>query len=164
MLAEGLAEGVAADVRLGLVSATAAREVGRLPRGNQEQVAQVIARRGMTTRQTTQLVDQLLAAGDERARATILAEAERTNAPSAPRPVRAPVTPGEAMIADAAALATHATRLHARLLERPVTSLGAEVERVVVGRLGELQGVLGALCQTLAQVSSTSETRTSHGA
>jgi ParB-like chromosome segregation protein Spo0J len=164
ILAEGLAESVAADVRLGLVSATAAREVGRLPRGNQEQVAQVIARRGLTTRQTTRLVDQLLAARDERARAAILAEAERTSAPSAPRPARAPVTPGEAMIADAAALATRATRLHARLLERPVASLGAEVERVVANRLGELQAVLGALCQTLAQVSSTSATGMSHGA
>lgn len=164
ILAEGLAESVAADVRLGLVSATTAREVGRLPRGNQEQVTQVIARRGLTTRQASRLVDQLLAAGDERARAAILAEAERTSAPSAPRLVRAPVTPGEAMIADAAALATRATRLHARLLERPVASLGAEVERVVVGRLGELQAVLGALCQTLAQVSVTSATGTSHGA
>jgi ParB-like chromosome segregation protein Spo0J len=164
VLAEGLTERVAADVRLGLVSATTAREVGRLPRGNQEQVAQVIARRGLTTRQAARLVEQLLVAGDERAQAAILAEAERTSAPSAPRPVRAPVTPGEAMIADAAVLAVRATRLHARLLERPVASLGAEVERVVVGRLGELQAVLGALCQTLAQVSATSATRMSHGA
>jgi hypothetical protein len=162
-LAEGLTDSVAADVRLGLVSATAARDVGRLPRGNQDQVAQVIARRGLTTRQTTRLVDQLLGAGDERARAAILAEAERTSAPSAPRAVRAPVTTGEAMIADAGALATLATRLQVRLLERPVASLGAEVERVVVGRLGELQAVLVALCQTLAQVSSTSTTEVSHG-
>jgi ParB-like chromosome segregation protein Spo0J len=164
VLAECLTEAGAADVRLGLVSATAARDVGRLPRGNQEQVAQVIARRGLTTRQTTRLVDQLLAAGDDRARAAVLAKAERTSAPPAPRPVRAPVTPGEAMIADAAALATRATRLQVRLLERPVASLGAEVERVVVGRLGELQAVLVALCQVLAQVSSTSTTEVSHGA
>ena len=164
VLAEGLAESVAADVRLGLVSATAARDVGRLPRGNQEQVAQVIARRGLTTRQTTRLVEQLLAAGDERARGAILAEVERASASSAPRAVRAPVTPGEAMIADAAALATRATRLQVRLLERPVTSLGAEVERIVVGRLGELQAVLVALCQTLAQVSSTSTMEVNHGA
>ena len=74
------------------------------------------------------------------------------------------MTPGEAMIADAAALATRATRLHARLLERPVASLGAEVERVVVGRLGELQAVLGALCQTLAQMSSTRAVEVSRGA
>ncbi|HEX8108005.1 MAG TPA: ParB/RepB/Spo0J family partition protein [Kofleriaceae bacterium] len=164
VLAEGLTESVTADIRLGLVSATAAREVGRLPRGNQEQVAQVIARRGLTTRQTTRLVEQLLAASDERGRAAVLAQAERTSAPPAPRPVRAPVTPGEAMIADADALATRATRLHTRLLERPVTSLGVEVERVVVGRLGELQAVLAALCQTLGQVTSTSAAGVSHGA
>jgi hypothetical protein len=81
-----------------------------------------------------------------------------------PRPARTPVTPGEAMIADAAALATRATRLHARLLERPVASLGAEVERVVAGRLGELHAVLGALCQTLAQVRAPSAEQVSHGA
>lgn len=164
VLAEGLAESVAADVRLGLVSGTAAREVGRLPRGNQAPVAQVIARRGLTTRQTTRLVDQLMAAGDDRARAAVLAQAERTSPPPAPRAVRAPVTPGEAMIAEAAALAVRATRLQVRLLERPVASLGAEVERVVVGRLGELQAVLGALCQTLAQVSSSNTTEMHHDA
>jgi hypothetical protein len=135
-----------------------------LPRGNQAKVAQVIARRGLTTRQTIRLVDQLLAAGDERAQAAILAEAERTSGPPAPRRVRAPVTPGEAMIADAAARAMRATRLHARLLDRPVASLGAEVERVVVGRLGELHAVLGALCQTLGQVTSTSAAGVNHGA
>ena len=164
VLAEGLTESVAADVRLGLVSATAAREVGRLSRGNQKQGAQVIARCGPTPHPNTRPVAQVPAAGDERARVAIVAQAERTSAPPAPRPVRAPVTPGEAMIADAAALATRATRLHARLLERPVTSLGAEVERVVVGRLGELQAVLGALCQTLAQVAATSAVGMSHGA
>ena len=47
-----------------------------------------------------------------------------------------PVTPGEAMIADAAALSSRAARLQVRLLERPLASLGLEVERVVVGRLG----------------------------
>ena len=124
----------------------------------------MIARRGLTTRQATRLVDQLLAAGDERAQAAILAQAERTSAPPAPRRVRAPMTSGEAMIADAAALATRATRLHARLLERPVASLGAEVERVVVGRLGELQAVLGALCQRLAQVCATSAVEVRHDA
>src|SRR5262249_59461789 len=120
--------------------------------GNEGQVGGGIARRGLTTRQATRLVDEVLAAGDARARAAILAQAERTSAPPTPRPVRAPVTPGEAMVADAAALATRATRLHARLLERPVTSLGAEVERVVVGRLGELQAVLAAPWHTLAHV------------
>jgi hypothetical protein len=105
-----------------------------------------------------------VAAGDDRTRAAILAEAERTSMPSAPRGVRAPVTPGEAMIADAAALAVRATRLQVRLLERPVASLGTAVERVVVGRLGELQAVLVALCETLAQVSPTSSAGRHHDA
>jgi len=72
----------------------------------------VIARRGLTTR----LVDQLLAASDEH-------------------------TPGEGtMVADAAALATRAPQLHARLLEVRV-----------------------ALCQTLAQVSAMRALEASHG-
>lgn len=170
VLAEGLTSNVEADVRLGLLSATAAREVGRLPRGNQEKVAQVIARRGLTTRQATRLVDQLLAAGDEAARAAVVAEAERASAPAAARgPRRVPVTPGEAMIADAAALSCRAARLQVRLLERPLASLGPEVERVVAGRLGELRAVVEALCRTLTHVGAvnaegTATTAVSHGA
>jgi hypothetical protein len=155
VLAEGLTANVEADVRLGLLPATAAREVGRLPRGNQEQVAQVIARRGLTTRQATRLVDQLLAARDEEARAAVLREAERAAAPPVVRgPRRAPETPGEAMISDAAALSFRAARLQARLLERPLASLGPEVERVVLGRLRELRGVVETLCRTLAHVGA----------
>ena len=156
VLAEGLTSEVESDVRLGLLSATAAREVGRLPRGNQEKVAQVIARRGLTTRQATRLVDQWLAATDEDARTTVLAEAERASAPPAVRgPRGVPVTPGEAIVADAAALAFRAARLQARLLERPLASLGPEVERVVVGQLGELHAVVAALCQTLTHIGAT---------
>jgi ParB-like chromosome segregation protein Spo0J len=156
VLAEGLTSEVESDVRLGLRSATAAREVGRLPRGNQEKVAQVIARRGLTTRQATRLVDQWLAATDEDARTAVLTEAERVSAPPAVRgPRRVPVTPGEAIVADAAALAFRAARLQARLLERPLASLGPEVERVVAGRLEELHAVVSALCRTLTHVGAT---------
>lgn len=155
VLAEGLTASVESDVRLGLLSATAAHEVGRLQRCNQEAVARVIARRGLTTRQTTRLVDQYLSATDDQARATVLADAERTSAPpAAPGPRRAPLTPGEAIVADASALSYRAARLHARLLERPLASLGPEVERVVVGRLDELRGVVEALCRTLTHVGS----------
>ena len=158
VLAEGLTADVEADVRLGLLSVTAAREVGRLPRGNQERAAQLIARRGLTTRQATRLVDQLMAAGDDQARAAVLDTAARASTPPAVRgPRRVPVTPGEAMVADAAALSSRAARLQVRLLERPLASLGPEVERVVLGRLGELHAVLAALCQTLTLVGAASE-------
>ena len=157
VLAEGLTSNVESDVRLGLLSATAAREVGRLPRGNQEKVAQVIARRGLTTRQATRLVDQVLAASDEEARAAVIAAAERTSPPPAGRgPRRVPVTPGEAIIADTAALSLRAVRLQARLIERPLASLAPEVERVVVERLGELHAVVEALCRTLTHVGAVS--------
>lgn len=157
VLAEGLTSNVESDVRLGLLSATAAREVGRLPRGNQEKVAQVIARRGLTTRQATRLVDQVLAATDEEARAAVIAAAERMSPPPAVRgPRRVPVTPGEAIIADVAALSLRATRLQTRLLERPLASLAPEAERVVVERLGELHGVVEALCRTLTHVGAVS--------
>jgi len=160
VLAEGLTSEVESDVRLGLLSTTAAREVGRLPRGNQEKAAQVIARRGLTSRQATVLVDQLLAA-DEASRTAMLSEAERPTAPPAAQGRRrVPVTPGEAMIADAAALSLRAARLQARLLERPLASLGAEVERVVVERLGALRAVVEALCRTLTHVTAEA----AHGA
>ena len=152
VLAEGLTEAVESDVRLGLLSATAAHAVGRLPRCNQEAVAHVIARRGLTTRQTTQLVDQFLAADGDRARAAVLANAERTRVPPSVVGTRRVPTPADAMIADASVVSFRATRLHARLLERPLSSLGPEVERLVVERLGELRGVVDALCRILAQV------------
>lgn len=157
VLAEGLAEMVEADVRLGLLSATAAREVGRLPRSNQEAIAQVITRRGLTTRQAAALVDQMLAAPDDVTRAAILAEAERASAGRAEPgsgPRRTPMTPAEAMIADASVLAFRATRLHARLLERPLASLGLELEQVVTRRLVEVRGVVEALCRTLTQIGA----------
>jgi len=67
-----------------------------------------------------------------------------------------PATPGEAIIADAAALTFRAARLQARLLERPLASLGPEVERVVVERLGELHRAAEALCRMLTPVGAAS--------
>lgn len=83
-------------------------------------------RRGLTTRQAVALVDPILAAAEQ---------ASAGRAEPRPGPRRAPMTPTEAMIADATALAFRATRLHARLLERPLASLGPELEQVVARRL-----------------------------
>ena len=164
VLAEGLVEGVEANVRLGLLSATAALEVARLHRRNQEACAQVIARRGLTKRQTMELVDRLLAAPDDRARATLLAEVEQasTGPEPGPGPRRTPMTPAEAMIADATVLAFRATRLHARLLERPLASLGPELEQLVARRLVEVRGILEALCRTLPPIGAAKPPEASH--
>jgi ParB/RepB/Spo0J family partition protein len=55
-LAERLAEAVACDVRAGLVSSTVAREVARLPRGNQPDVAAAIRRESLSSHDAARLV------------------------------------------------------------------------------------------------------------
>lgn len=55
-LVERLTEAVTDDVRAGLVSATVARELARLPRGNQADVATSVRRHGLTSREAALLV------------------------------------------------------------------------------------------------------------
>lgn len=55
-LVERLADAVATDVRVGLLSTTVAREVARLPRGNQASVATTIRREALTSREAALLV------------------------------------------------------------------------------------------------------------
>lgn len=56
MLIERLSEQVQNDVRVGLVSVSMAREITRLPRGNQPEIAICIHRNGLTVRETSRLV------------------------------------------------------------------------------------------------------------
>ena len=145
-LAEGLSDGITASVRLGLLSATAAVELGRLQRCNQDVVGQAAARRGMTTRQTARLVDALLAAP--------AAEWDRLleQAPQAASPSKGGArrrTPGEQLVADAWTMKQVAARLHAWLLERSLQSLGREACATVSRELLDLRAALHALCETL---------------
>ena len=149
MLVEGLSDAVTADVRLGLLSASAVRELARLPRGNQDAAAQVAARRGLTSRQTARLVDALLGATGEPERKKLL-ETANTTAASAETGGRAPVrTPAEQLAADAFGMKRLSVRLHARLLERPISSLGVAAAALAVRELRELKAALTALCITL---------------
>ena len=146
-LAEELSDELTANVRLGLVSATAVRELGRLPRGNQDAVARVVARRGLTTRQTARLIDALLAAPQEQWPS--LLEAASLPAPPAPKGGAPRRTPGEQLVADAWAMKRLTVRLHARLLERSLQSLGEAACAVVSRELVELRLALLALTGTL---------------
>jgi ParB-like chromosome segregation protein Spo0J len=150
VLVEGLSDCVQADVRLGLLSATTAREIGRLPRGNQDEAARLVSRRGLTTRQGARLVDQLLAAPDEEGwRRVLEATARETSpAPGGERRGRRP-TPGEVLMTDVASATRTCTRLHARLLERPVTSFGTGTAEVVAQGLRALRPALGVLEQAI---------------
>jgi hypothetical protein len=147
-LAEGLSDELTANVRLGLVSATAGVELARLQRCNQDAVMDVVIRRGLTTRQTATLVNTLLQAPQGDWPGLL----ERASVPSVPQGSKGGArrrTPGEQLVADAWAMKRLAARLHARLLERPLQSLGAEVFAAVSGELGELRGTLRALTKTL---------------
>ena len=151
-LVEGLSDEVTADVRLGLLSVSVVRELARLPRGNQDEAAQVVTRRGLTTRQVMRLVDALLGAADEAERARLLAPAAT---PAEPATGGAGVTrrrtPAEHLAADAFAMKRLSVRLHARLLERSLASLGAEAAAIAARELMELKRALTALGITLEQ-------------
>ena len=146
-LAESLSDELSASVRLGLVTATAAAELARLQRCNQDAVLRVITRRGLTTRQTAQLVQRLLAAAPEQWPTLLEQASPPPLAPSGGAAARR--TPGEQLVADAWAMKRLAVRLHARLLERSLTSLGAPACAVVCRELAEVRSTLGALITTL---------------
>jgi len=148
-LAEDLSDELTANVRLGLVSATACRELVRLPRGNQNAVAQVVAQRGLTTRQTARVVDALLASPEQWPK--LLEQALQPTTPAGPKGVAQRRTPGEQLVADAWAMKRLSARLHARLLERSLGSLGEGACVVVARELTELQGTLRSLGKTLDQ-------------
>jgi len=153
MLVELLDEAVQADVRLGLLAARTAVAIARLPRGNQQAVARLVARRGLTTKQTEQLVAALLAAADEGERRGILdAWAEGRVGPSGgrgARPPRPPSHPALRIVMDIGLLCRVAARLEARLLERPLSSLGAEGAATVRCGLEGLRPVLELLLQAV---------------
>ena len=152
MLVEGLSDAVTADVRLGLLSATAAAELSRLQRCNQDEAAHAATSRGLTSRQVMRLVDALLGLGvaDEVERARLLAPAVDSAEPAAGSVMRRR-TPGEHLAADVFAMKRLSVRLHARLLERSLASLGGEAAELAARELVELKAALAALGTTLEQ-------------
>jgi ParB-like chromosome segregation protein Spo0J len=145
-LAEGLCDELTAFVRLGLVSATMARELLRLPRGNQQEAATRASARGFTTRQTARLVDALLAAPPEE-HARLLEQV----APSvhAEAPSRSSRSPGERLVADVLSMKRLAVRLHTQLLERSLESLGESACVLAASELSPLRAALCALTVTI---------------
>ena len=83
-LAEALEEAVQADIRLGLLSATVARELVRLPRGNQVTVAGAVRDHALASRQAAQLVTLVLETADPEARRAVLADPLRYLAAARP--------------------------------------------------------------------------------
>ena len=152
MLVEQLCDAVQDDVRLGLLAARTAVALARLPRGNQDTVAALVARLGLTTQETDRLVAALLAAKDDAERQRLLAEQEhRTGqARHGPRPSRPPASPALRIVLDIGQLCRIAARLEARLLERPLCTLDAQGSAAVREGLGALEPVLERLREAIA--------------
>jgi ParB-like chromosome segregation protein Spo0J len=73
-LVEKLAEPAKADLRLGLLSPTQARELVRLPAGNQVQALAVVRRESLTAGELQGVVDLLLSAGTREKQEFVLAK------------------------------------------------------------------------------------------
>jgi ParB-like chromosome segregation protein Spo0J len=156
LLAEGLCGEVEAQVRLGLITASVAREIGRLPRGNQVQAAEIVCRRGLTSRQAWRLVTALLDAEDDPARQRVLkGEAGRSKAGGRARPASA----AEQLIREVSGITRLSVRLSTRLIGRTLAHLDEGSSELLGHQLVELDGVLLALSRTIQQ--ATAETR--HG-
>jgi ParB/RepB/Spo0J family partition protein len=150
LLVEALAAEVQMDVRLGLVSPTAAREVARLPRGIQQVVARVIAQQGMSTRAAAKLV-----AASERLQPTTAEEVEQLyRSAQAEMPSRRGTCTGaEAYAADLSALGRLACRLRERLSERAPAQLPPPQDQEVRGRLRAALPELRALLKIMTETT-----------
>ena len=150
LLVEGLETAVQTDVRLGLLKPRTALALGPLPRGNgrQTKAADVVIRRGMTVRQAEQMVADLVEAEsceDWAARLTRWAEGTTVTPPHGRARPRHVHSEAEAINVDVAALRRVGARLEARLLARPLGSLGPEPAGIVRHALEQLLPVLRAL-------------------
>jgi ParB-like chromosome segregation protein Spo0J len=76
-LVEQLEEQLQQDLRLGLMTPSVARELGRLPRGEQLRAVEVVREQGLLCHQVARLVRSLLATDEPAARRAILADPAR---------------------------------------------------------------------------------------
>jgi ParB-like chromosome segregation protein Spo0J len=154
LIAEALEESVQADVRLGLLGASAAAALARLPRCNQAAAATAVAHTGATFRQTARLVEDVLACADERARAAVIEQWRvAPPAPVAPRPARRARSEAEWVMADIGSITRVAARLEARLLAQPLAAFGPRVGELCARALASLTPVLTALGSTITHVT-----------
>lgn len=154
-LAECLDDNVVDDMRLGLVSATIARELVRLPRGNQGAVAAAIQRHGLTSRQATQLVRRLVDVNDEESTKELLDDPVRFLASaSVPKIVRDPrlSDPGDKLRRSLDLLAQQA-RVTDRVIHAPSTGLlvRSDVD-VLRPQVRDVVPTLEAILRTLSQL------------
>ena len=148
LLAEQLDGAVQADVRLGLISPRAALALVALPRGNQKDAADVVARRGLTTRQTELFVRDLT--GCDGADVARRLDEWRDGKPvdDRKRP-RAQRSEADWMAYDIHTLRQIGARLQARLLATSPGALSEGAEQIIQRGLEGLLPVLDALATSV---------------
>lgn len=139
-LAERLERELQEDIRLGLLSSTVARELARLPRGNQTRMAGAIRAHELTSKQAHRVVTALLAADDPRARDEVIADPLRYLG-AAPQMGRAPSDPrlsagGNEVRRSLLLLDSASERLQRSLGRCAPAGLAAEEARVLAPLLG----------------------------
>lgn len=154
MLVDSLEPTVQSDVRLGLLTPRSALSVAALPRGNQQQAAELIMNHGMTTRQAEWLVRQLRDLDSEEARRQAM-EAWRPSSdasdadPSRPRPR----TESELFMQDVSTLMQVGVRLEVRLLDGVIARMDIDGAAHAKATLSELSGLLVALLGVVARAT-----------
>ncbi len=148
-LAEALSDELQADLRLGLVDATTGRELARLPRDNQREVAAVVQRRGLSTRQTRTLADAWLAAPSADVRAALLSSVRGTRSAACEPAPRRPRTAIEWLQCEAAELRRRCGRLHGRLIGGPLPEGDGDAMTDLRELVPALTGLLNTLSRTL---------------
>jgi len=152
LLVEGLDAAVQGDVRLGLLSARSALALAALPRGNQQQAAELVIDRGMTTRQAEAMVRQLAQLDSHEARAQQMRRWPQVGATATGNKGRPrPRCEREQLLADVAALMRIAVRVEVHLLETPIHVDDPEVVQEALADLATMLRTLdGAIARALA--------------
>lgn len=157
LLAEQITAEVQALVRLGLIAPRAAMALAALPRGNQKAVADIVAARGLTVRQTELLVADVLECNSSAQLGQQLhqwKEGARAIPGCSKRSSVALRSEADWLCHDITTLRAIAARLQARLLGTPLQSLGDGPASIICAGLAGLARVLGALRTTVDTVLS----------
>lgn len=153
-LVEQLEAALQEDLRLGLVAPAVARQLGRLPRGQQLRAAQVVREQGLSSRQATELVSVLLATHDPRVQKDVLADPLGTLAAAhvaVPRKDPRLSAGGNELRRSLLAWEGAASRLAKIVLTHAPAGLAAKEERLLAPLLGQ---ALAAGRRTLARLES----------
>ena len=162
-LAEHLESVIQEDIKLGLLSGAVARELSRLPRGNQVPVARSVREHGLTSRQAAALVTGVLGTEEPSARRDLLADplrylALQDSAAGNPSDPRLGVGGNEIRKA-LLTLDGSAERVIRMLMRHAPAGLRGEEARVLTGPLGHAVRAAEVAVKRLHQVASDSGIR-----